>query len=183
MDPEAIAKALFKIATLIYSRVQLAKANKNQCIRLAQRIKQVMDSVAGLETLPNNDRFVASLNALLQILNECHALIDQFTGESWFKRVIKARSSKAQFASLTQELLDILPQLNVGLTAHMLVKREDDVADERADMEELRAKQDEILALNERVLVEVQALRLDRGDLEAIVAKQLQSIKFQFATI
>ena len=156
MDPEAIAKTIFKVATLIYSRVQLAKANKNQCSRLAQRIKQVIDSVGGLETLPNNDRFIASLNGLLQILNECHALIDQFTGESWFKRVIKARSSKAHFARLTQKLLDILPQLNLGLTAHMLVKREDDIADERADMEELMAKQDEILELNQRVLVEVQ---------------------------
>lgn len=179
-----IAEGVFKVAELIYDRVQLVKANKSQCERLVERIRVIEVAVSGLEEIPESDHFKKGLALLEKCLRDSLKFIDQFMeGQKWYHQAIKAAKNESQFNDLNQRLRDALPLLNVGISAQQITNREQDIADQKADAKELKAGQAEIISLNQKMLRELQEFKGAAAQRDMILARQLASLKGQLYQI
>ncbi len=179
-----IAKGVFKVAELIYDRVQSVKANKSQCERLVERIRVIEAAVSGLEEIPESDHFKQGLALLEKTLKESLQFINQFMeGQKWYHQAIKAKKNESQFVKLNQQFKACLPLLNLGMVVQQITNREQDIADQKADAKELKAGQAEIISLNQKMLRELQEFKGAAAQRDMILARQLASLKGQLRQI
>ena len=66
LDIKTALENIYSIARLIYDQVQLVQANKEQCVRLGERVKIIEESVRGLSKIENMDNYKKGLNDLLE---------------------------------------------------------------------------------------------------------------------
>lgn len=177
MDIYSIAEQVYGLAQLVYERVQETKANENRCKRLGERIKQIADSIRGLSDLPNTDGYRESLNTLLGIIKEFHDFAGQLSGQNWFRRAAFSKDNTEQLDQFNRQLADILPQLNLGLTVDMLIKREHELADASADRESILRNQEEIKRLNREMFEKLQRDMLTSGQLSMILGRQMGALE------
>ena len=145
MDPVSLVMNIVSIAQAIHAQVQLAEANQAQLQRLNERITQIVSAIQGLSTLPKTQNFCQSLKALLTCLGEIQTFAIQFARVGAIRRFVFANSYQAQFEGYNQRLRDLLPQLNVGLSAQALVNQAQDHGDAEADRRALEALNGQIL--------------------------------------
>jgi len=173
-------KGIYKVAKAIYTQVQLVQANPKQCKRLANRIRIVESAIAKLDQIPKSENFEKGLTLLENCLEESLAFISQFADKKkWYQKVVNASRNEERFNELNQQLMDCLPLLQLGLKAHEVIKREEDVADQKADAKALKAGQAELLSLNQRMMQELLAFKGAAAERDKILALQMVSLKNQ----
>ena len=70
LDIKTALENIYSVARLIYDQVQLVQANKEQCVRLGERVKIIEESVRGLGKIENMDNYKKGLNDLLEKLKK-----------------------------------------------------------------------------------------------------------------
>jgi len=177
MLPENIITEILGIVLKIYEIVQLVKANKEQSIRLYQRIKIVTDATSGLDKLPDTMQFLKGLNAMQELANESLDFIMQFSQENWFKKVLFSGQNKEKFEELNQNLYEISNLLNLGIVAQQLINREEDNSDQKKDLNEIKDNQSTILRLQEKSHEKLDNILINQEELQKIIIQQLASVK------
>lgn len=184
MPAAEIAQSVFKIAKMIYDRVQLVKANQAQFKRLVARIQVVQAAINKLDQIPESEDFIKGLDMLQDCLKETLTFINEFSGQSkWYQKAIYAGKNEKKFLELNQQLQECLPLLSLGMLGHQLSKQEEDAADQKADAKALLAGQAQILSLNERMLKELQDFKGAAAERDRILAKQMASLRLQLMYI
>src|SRR3990167_2621823 len=149
MDPVSLVSNIVSLAQAIYDQVQLVTANQEKSRHLADRIRQIVSSLARLRSLPRNTQFLESLTALNTCLDEIRNFITQFTAQrsgllGRAKRLLFAQDHQSEFQEFNTRLGELLPQLNIGLNAQVLMDREEDREDAERDQQVLRELQEKI---------------------------------------
>lgn len=181
MDPVSIFGNILGLATKIYKQAGQAKANKSKISRLVDRLKIVISSIQSLVELPRQQQFINGLLALEKLVTEIEDFNKQFLETGAVKRFFSAGSHRGQFDTYSESLAACLSQLNVGLSAQQLIDREQDRCDEEEDRRFVANQFDEVLAQQEKTLRLIQETRLDKGDLESIMARQVESMRSHMA--
>lgn len=170
MDPVTILNSIVKIAQEIYRLVNLAESNKKKLKTLACTIEQTVTTIQGLSELPRHQQFIDTLKSLNQCLQETKTFISKVMKESWTLRLAHAGKNERQLDEFKNAILELYPQVTLGLSAQLLVDREQDRRDEEDDRRFFVQQQ-------ERLLREIQAIRLEPQDFESILRKQLASFE------
>jgi serine/threonine protein kinase len=158
MDVSSIAGHIFSLAQAIHEQAQKVKANREQCVLLAERVQTIQSAIKKLGKISDSEAYRTSLGRLKLCLQEAYEYIKGLSSETWFQQFMRARDHQATFEQFHKRLAEAIPQLNLGLSAQAISNREEDQKAERADREMLLKKQDEILKLNEQLLNEVKHL-------------------------
>lgn len=131
-------KITYKLAKAIYDQAQLAKANKTQWQRLSERLDAVEQTLAGLETYPQNKRFEKNLQRLNKRLQQSIDLLQSYTDDNTIMRFVKAGGLKNKFTRLNAELSQAISDLQLGINVEQLFNRAQDEADWRQDLDNFR---------------------------------------------
>lgn len=175
---------IFNIAKGIYDQVQKVKANKQQCQRLAERVRVVEQAVRGLEKLPNRAQYEPGLKTLQDTLGETLVFIQKFTEpKRWCRYLLKAGNHQGTFMALNDELQKALLQLNLGLAAQQITDQAQDRADQAADNDFIKHNQADILNQNAQLLRALQSAQLKQQEREAVLQIQLQAIHSQLKRV
>lgn len=175
---------IYTVAKLIHTQVQTAKANKEQCQTLSKRVNAITDAIKNLDVQTDNLHYIAALQDLKKNLDKCLEFISMYSKDkNWFKQVIKAGSAKEQFEELNRKLLEAILPLNLGINAQQIFNREQDNADRIKDSEEIRNKQDEIIALNQQANLALQKIQASQDEHKDIILNQLASLKAQLLAV
>jgi serine/threonine protein kinase len=158
MDAGSIAQQIFSLAKAIYDQAQLVKANREQCVLLAERVQTIQSAIKKLGKIPDSEAYRQSLGRLKTCLQEAYIYMQTLSKEKWQWEFIRAKSHKSTFEAFNNRLAEAIGQLNLGLNAQTILNREEDQKAARADRETLLKKQDEILQLNYQILDEVKCL-------------------------
>jgi hypothetical protein len=124
---------LLDLAAAVYSAVDTAHGNRQQCALVAERVRRVMDELNRLS--PGDQRqFSASPtgSALAQTLQAAAALCGQFERKSWLKRVLSSSEHAAQFADIQSRLDRVVADANLAATLGTATRQraqEQDAAD------------------------------------------------------
>lgn len=133
----------------------------------------MVEALQGLSSLPRQNNFITALKSMEACLQDIQTFISAFSKAGRMMRLVNAGNNEKQMEDFKTRILEHLPLLNIGLTAELLVDREQDRRDEEEDRRFLMQQQ-------EQALREIQAARLGPEDLEAIVRKQLESFADRF---
>lgn len=178
IDPKSAIENIYIVAKLIYDQVQLVKANKAQCVSLANRVKIVEEAVRGLDKLGNRQQYDAALKDLLEGLKSCLELVKKFSESGRFSRwILRAGTYKEEFESLNTELQKSMLQLNLGATAQQLMNREQDKKDQAEDFGFIQRNQELIIELHKKELEEIQQVKLTQQEQHEVLLLQLASLK------
>ncbi len=184
LDVKSALENIYTVAKLIYDQVQLVKANKEQCSKLAERVKIIEQSVRGLGKIENMSHYQKALNDLLDNLKQCLEFIKKFSEASrWYRWILKAGNYKEQFEELNAELQKSVQQLSLGLVAQQIFNREEDKEAQQKDAAFIKDNQALIVELNQRNLEEIQDLQLKEQERHEVLLLQLASIKAQMAQL
>ena len=184
LDIKTALENIYSVARLIYDQVQLVQANKEQCVRLGERVKIIEESVRGLSKIENMDNYKKGLNDLLEKLKSCLEFMKQFSEAStWFRWILKAGTYQEKFQQLNEDLQKCMQQLSLGLVAQQIINREQDKRDQQMDAMFIRNNQARIIELNKKGLEEIQALKLEEKDRHEVLLLQLASIKAKVADL
>ena len=94
LEPLEITGEIVKIGKVIYERVQLVKANRAQCQRLAERIQIVVGALDNLDQIEDSKHFREALMHMQGTLNECLDFVTRFTKKGSVKTESKLRYLK-----------------------------------------------------------------------------------------
>ncbi len=170
MDPVSIASAIVKLAQEIYRLVNLAESNQKKLKTLAKTIEQTITSIHGLGGLPEHQQFIDTLKSLEHCLQETTVFILTLTKASWSSRLANAGKNERQLDEFKSRIIELYPQLTLGLSAQLLIDKERDRRDEEDDRQFFIQQQ-------ERILRAIQSTRLNPHDLEIILHKQLAAFE------
>lgn len=169
IDPQGLISAVLQIAKFIYDTAQVVKANQHRCQTLAGRINKVAQTLAELQTLPDNKHFVEELKQLKILLEECKEFVLHFKDNTtsnfvkrYAKRFIKAGDDADNFTGLNRGLEERIAALHVSINIQQLFNREQDKADYIKDQAVLK-----------------EMLSAIGGDLTEILSTQEEMIAFQ----
>lgn len=177
-----LLNGIYKVANTIYAQVKLAKANKIQCQRLAERIAIILSAVKKLETIKETEAeaYRPGLDALSSCLSECQKLIEKFSSEkSWFKQVFKAGTHKETFKELNGKLEQCIAQLNLGLNAQQIMNQAQDKKDEAEDAEYIHKNLDDIKKLNETAIKEIKIVGEQQARQVELILARLGSLNLK----
>ncbi len=141
-----VLKSVTGIAKVIYKQVETTRINSTQCQRLGGRIKVIVDSLNGLDKLPDNRHFELALTALQSLLMDTSRFIENFSDQGRIIRFLKARSHNESFSDFNGRLQQCIQDLGLGLNVQQVMNREQDQADEAADLEYIKSHEKDILA-------------------------------------
>lgn len=174
MTPLQIVADVVTIARIIHHQVQLTKSNQAALRTLSEIISHVTGSLDGLSSLPEQQQFIDSLEAFQICCQKTQTFIVAFAEKSWMNAFIRAGHYEKKINRLKQHILELVPFLNLSLAAQQLMdnhkNRLQDEQDKAADFAYFMAQQ-------EKRLREIQAQALKASDLEAIVRRQMVSVK------
>lgn len=177
--PLSILKSIVSISNNIYKQAAIAKSNKKKIARLADRLKVVVSAIENLTELPRQQQFIEALQALEITVKEIEKFNEEFIDKTSVQKFFFSGGNKSKFELYSESLAGSLAQLNIGLSAQNLIDREQDRQDEEEDHKFIVSQLDEVLVQQEKTLRAIQETRLDKSDLEAIIARQMQSLKLQ----
>jgi serine/threonine protein kinase len=137
--------AIGSLVSLVVDKALQAKANKEQCQRLALRVKVVWEALVPLAKLTATNtsassashKFVAALEQLETTLVGCRELIALFSDAALWKRWLLSGRHHERFAELTQQLTEDQQALSLGLDVAAFAYREQDKASAQLDMQNL----------------------------------------------
>ncbi|KAK5866814.1 hypothetical protein PBY51_011358 [Eleginops maclovinus] len=138
---------IVSIASQIYSLVEKVKANKKRCHRVSERVKALEHLVKSIQQRQKGQTSAdveRSLKELLFTLQAAKELIEQYSGASLVKRVLKSGSHEEDFNSLNDRLNDAFQALSGALQVeqgNVLLKVFDQSTREKQD--EMDRKEDD----------------------------------------
>ena len=179
LEPTQAIAVIYSVTKIIHDQVQLVKANKAQCVRLYQRIDIITQALRGLDQIPDSAQFKQGLNNLQTCVEGCQTVIQQFIDKHWFKHVLRAGTYQERFYELNKELKNAMDLLNLGFDAQQIINREQDKKDQQEDYQNILAKQEEIIQLNQEALSHIQKLEMQQQEGCQIILQQLQSMRCQ----
>ncbi len=175
MTPLAILQDIITIARAIHAQVSLMKRNQDDLHDLATIMQQIVTSLQGLATLPDNQQFIESLTAFQQCLTETQQFIQTLSKMGLPMRIVYAQTNESKIAAAKQRMIEFIPLMSLGLNAQLLIDREKDrrnaLADRQALMDEKAQNLRDIQA----------AARIDPRELEEIIRKQMHSVQHRLA--
>ncbi|MDP1615096.1 MAG: protein kinase, partial [Methylococcales bacterium] len=167
---------VFEIVKQIYEYVEKIEANQAQAARLLDRIEVIVSTIRGLDKLPDTAHFINALEAFAHCLTEIKTFIRQFSDASRLRKVLFAGGYDTEFVRFNEQLVSLGIQLNIGLSAQQLINHEQDLIDARTDRATVTSRLDAILAQQAQALRVMQETRLDAGELEKIIQRQMASM-------
>ena len=109
---------LVQLATAIHGAAEAAKANKQRCSRLAQRVQVLASAVKRLEQAhpARVQQLIASgaLDRCRAVVDECHRLVADFAEKrSFLMRMVKHRTMRTSLCAWSQALQDEVGALSL----------------------------------------------------------------------
>ncbi|MCD8524339.1 MAG: protein kinase [Gammaproteobacteria bacterium] len=173
MTPLEIVQDVVTISRAVYAQAQLVESNKQRWLNLVEVIQQITSSLQGLDTLPEQENFVMSLRKLQANMKEIAEFLDKMQKMPYWKRFALAGRHQKKIDQYRQDLFELLPLLQLGLSAQNLLDQHKDRQAELADREAFMREQ-------EAQLKERQAAHIhEKRELEALMHKQLASFRVQ----
>lgn len=169
MTPLEIVHDVVKVAELIYNQAQLVESNKKRWASLAELIRHVLNTLVGLNELPQQRNFVDSLEALQRCIHETANFLNKMVEKSYAERFFNAGRYQAQIEEYRNEILRLIPVLNLGISAQLLVNKERDRRDELLDRQAFIFQEEEKLRKRQ-----VEHFH-EKRELEAIMQKQMEA--------
>jgi len=176
MNPFDLIHEIYNIYLTISSYVETAQANKEQCQRLTNRLKIIVDTLMGLKEIKDTQSFCKALTELKAHIEECEKFIQEFTNKKGLMKIIKSGKYKEEFERLNRFLEEDLLQLNIGINVQQLMNHEDDELDRKKDAEDLLKKQDELLKLMTEESGKVEDVRQMLAGLASFLHEELHSL-------
>ena len=150
-DPLSVAQTVIGLALQLRELVKQAKDNRAQSTRLGERVGGLAELLQRLS--PQQLRSLRQpLHGLQLCLEDCSALVKQFGQQRTVFDVLRASSQQQDFADCNARLQQLVGDVNLALqieqsrTLQAQFSSSDDAADLRADCEQLKAGQADILA-------------------------------------
>lgn len=178
-----ITEVLGTIATIaqkIYAQVKLAEANQAQFAVLKNRVDIIVKAIKDLDKQENADRYKPGLLALKSCLDD----VLKFTGEfaknkAWYQKLLKAGTAEEQFKKINEQLQKSIEQLNLGMIAQQIIDHEKDNKARELDAAFIKNNEEKILKLNQKAIDEMQRMKAQNLEHNAILVKQLASMRAQ----
>ena len=167
------------ISKVIFKTAQSVKLNRQQCLRLAERVNTLCITLEELQKVPDSLAFSNALDVLNKLLEECLSFVKQCSNYNWFKRALKSGGHKEQFADFAIRLQKSIQDLNLGLNVAQMFDSHNDAKDYKADITHLENNQKEILQLNKQSLLRINEMHEDQKDGLDILQQQLGSLQNQ----
>lgn len=167
------------VAATVYDHVQLVKANKARCQRLAERIEIIVTALQGLDQLSESRQFRKGLEDLLGLVQEVSQFVQKFGGQRWFKRTVKAKSHREEFEQFNVRLEQSMSMLQLGLNAQQIMNREHDREDLAADTQDIQNRMGEILTLNQEEYQKMELFRTNQQEQQEIMLRMMESLRLE----
>ncbi|KAJ3103079.1 hypothetical protein HDU96_009403 [Phlyctochytrium bullatum] len=159
--------AIFQVIQAIYSIAREVKANKEQCTQLVERIRIIEAAVkshlapaSNTVSQSRNDPKIIALLRLQNVLQDCHAEIQQFTENKYMAcKVFRQLISRDNFAGLHEALDRSLNDLQTAF----VIQLPQTVQVAQTDCIKAMKKDLEFLAENVKLLVHLFLNSLDAG--------------------
>lgn len=136
---------LFDLAKGLYIAVDTAHGNKAQCRQIADRVRRIMAELQSLDAGHQHTFAVSATGAALtQTLQAAVALCEGFKKKKWLTRVFSSGDHAAQVAEIQARLDRVVADAHLGASLDEAARaraREQDAADARALVEQLREEQ------------------------------------------
>jgi len=179
-SPLEIVQDVVTVARAIYAQAQMVESNKAAWGNLNDVIQQITSSLRGLSELPNTENFVMSLTKLQDQMREIHEFTDKLCKMSYVRRFACAGRHQWELNNYRQGLLELIPLLQLGLSAQPLMDREKDRQREAINRRAELADREAFIKQQEKLLQEKQAAHLrEKRDLEAVMQKQMDAFREQ----
>lgn len=170
MGPVAILADVVRIAQLIHGQLNLAQSNQEKLKTLERIIRRVVASLQGLSILPDNKQFIKTLTDFQICLNETKQFIDEITKNSFLWNFIYAGSHEEKIDSFKSHIIELVPFLNLGLNAQLLMDRDRDRQDKAIDRQFF-------VTQRARILHDTDMLPKEKGVLKESILTQLVSFE------
>ncbi|CAF1086068.1 unnamed protein product [Adineta ricciae] len=137
--------SILRIAKTIYEITKRVTANKNQCKRLSERVKCIVDILQD-DSIDKSDSpsMERALKNLKGTLKDSAKFIEKFADASIVSRFLHNSDHQETFEELTTRLSNNAIDLNLALNISAIFDQQQDVYDRRADLAEISSKLDEI---------------------------------------
>ena len=180
LDIANIVKNVVQIAQAIYKIVEGVKANRQQCLRLGNRIRIIVDAIGELDQYPDSTIFNNAIENLEQTLKQAYEFILKFTQQKkWFYQAIKADKNTKEFARFNRELQQAIDDLNLTILAKQIVNQAQDSKDQQADRVAIKNLQGEIIENFQQNQQEWKKFIGDAKERDSLMLQQLQSVKWK----
>lgn len=133
MSPLAIVQDIVQISQIIYTQVQLAQNNRKQLATLDKTLRIVMSSLEDLTNVLNNKQFIQPLTEFKACMEETEHTITKIVKMNLAERIYYANLNKDKIAECKQNILNLIPMLNLGINAQMIIDKEQDRLDKIND--------------------------------------------------
>ncbi len=140
-----VFSSVLSVAKVIYEQVQTARINSKQCSRLGGRVKIIVDSLEGLDKLPDNRHFELALEAFESLLKETSKFIGNFSQKHRVIRFLRASDYQEKFGDLNTRLQERMQDLGLGLNVQQVMNRDQDKVDQAEDLQYIKDHEEEIL--------------------------------------
>ncbi|CAF2841930.1 unnamed protein product [Rotaria sp. Silwood2] len=176
MDPTAILKVIFQVASVIQETVKEVKANQKQCKRLAERIDAIILTLKSMNNQAlQRPELQKSLDNYHTCIEQCLEFVTQFKDEtSWFSKVFKNQNYKEKFEELNLQLTQYATDFNLSINLKQIFDPKLDENDQKTDLNTIQCKLDEIASLMAQKQDE--QLRQCKG-IEENIVQRLNSFK------
>ena len=173
MDPTQIVTCIFDIIELIRVAVETAKANNQQCKRLAARIEAITDPLRKLKKV--SDETQRMLEALLSCIQECEIFVTTFSEQHWFKKIFYHGSDSEGFQELNLRLSNCAQDLNLGLNIEQVFDKKNDEQDKQSDLASINQKLDDIAS--QMAKEQKEQFQQQKQDLDELLQYRLASFR------
>lgn len=177
MDPLSILQNIFSIVQRIRTQTENFTANKNMADRLVLRALCLLEAIKGMKELPKTEKFRLQLKSLEITILEIEVFNKQFLEAGTVKSFLMASAYKKKFQDYSLALSACAVDLNLGMVSQQMSNHEEDRIDEEADHRLMLAQMSDLLKKQEEVLQSIQGLRLGQDDLQALIKKQISSLR------
>lgn len=125
VNPETIISLILRIK----KQFDETKNNSKLCLRLVKRIEIVEQAIKGLENQEKSDNYQMGMEALIECLKQCEKFILKFEAKIPVITFAFAINNKEEFTKLYEELGSSMQLLQLGMTAQLLINKEQDRQD------------------------------------------------------
>lgn len=147
MDPVSLSLSVVHVAALIYDQVQLVRGNETLWSEIATLIRQAVDTVQGLGTLPSHANFVTALSNMHKKLFEIHCFLQDVARKKFLDRFFRASKHRERLLEYRQSIFEYSLTLTTALQAQNLMdaQRDRQFAIQQAEVQHQRALNQESL--------------------------------------
>ena len=111
---------------VIHKQLMQAKKNKKGCVRLADRVKTVVDQLEGLANQGVNEELLQkALDEFKQVLEEAETLLKKYEETNWWKQKFNADTWRKDFEEVNKHLCIAAHHLSLSLQVEQRKNLED----------------------------------------------------------